>query len=213
MIDFLLNLGTSAYFALGAVSIMIVIWVLIITPLMNQITSLNNVVMEKLSLLPTTQVYGQLFEVITDQNVNNDALLKEYEIIKQTVSKLTDAVNDINHFQSECDDKMQQFVDSLAHLTILIKEYTTYFEFNDDRTSTQINSLVRARIDTTTFLIELMETLQQSKAIPAEFKSSSLYEIREDLRIGFESIKNKNYKSNPFNPRSGSIDKLTDFKY
>lgn len=213
MYEFFVNLASSAYFALGAVSVIIVIMILVITPIMNHLKQLDKVVMEKLSSLPTTETYSTLFGVITDQNVNNDAMLLEYQSIKENVEKLIEVVGGLDDFQDTCDIKMGKFMEQMNSLEDRLKEYGNHLEFNENRSSLQINSLVKARIDTTTFLIKLIDSLKGSSIIDSDLKSGSLYKIREDLRVGYESVKNTNYASTDRNPRSGTINKLTDFKY
>lgn len=213
MYEFFVNLASSAYFALGAVSIIVVVLVLIITPIMNHIKQLDEVVMKKLSTLPTTETYATIMGVITDQNINNESMLVEYQLIKESVEKLIEVVNGLDDFQDTCDVKMGKFMAQMNELENRLTEYGNHIEFNENRSSIQINSLVKARIETTTFLIKLIDSLKGSSIIDSDLKSTSLYKIREDLRVGYESIKNANYTSSDSNPRSGAINKLTDFRY
>jgi len=211
--EFIINLSTSAYFALGAVSITVIVVILIITPLMNHVKQLDEVVMKKLSLLPTTDTYSTLFELITDQNVLNEGLLKEYGEIRNSVIKLNEIISGLNGDQEILQHNMDIFIEQMNNLEISLEDYTAHLEFNDDKASRQINSLVKARIDMTTFLIKLIESLKASKHIEPDFSGETLYAIREELRVGVETIKNMNYRSHQTNPRSGSVDKLTDFEY
>jgi len=213
VLEILMNLSTSAYFALGAVLVTAIVFVLIITPLMNHVKQLDDVVMEKLSLLPTTDTYSTLFSIITDQNVFNEGLLKEYELIKDAVVRLNAIIAGMNGDQELLQENINLFVEQMRNLEMSLEDYAAHLEFNDDKSSRQINSLVKARIDTTTFLIKLIESLKASQHIDPNFNGDTLYEIREELRVGVETIKNMNYRSLKSNPRSGSVDKLTDFEY
>ena len=208
-----MNLSSSAYFAMGAVTVTIVVIVLLVAPLVNQMKQLDKVVMDKLSLLPTTDTYSTLFSIITDQNQLNDGLLVEYETIKNHVKNLTTTIGGLNDFQDTCDTKMTTFLTNIKQLEDSLKQYENILEFNGERSSKQINSLVTARIETTTFLIELVDMLKQDNKIPSGFNGARLYTIREELRIGAESIKNMNYKGSQYNQKSGTIDKLTNSKY
>lgn len=213
MFEYFINLASSAYFALGAVTVTIIIYVLVIIPIMNHMKQLDKVVMDKLSLLPTTDTYSTLFQIITDQNVFNEGLLKEYENVKNSVIELSQTIRDLNTDNEFVQQKINDFMEQMRHLEMSLEDYAAHLEFNDDRSSRQINSLVKARIDMTTFLIKLMDSLKATNQISPDFDGTTLYEIREELRVGAESIKNMNYHSSRINPRSGSVDKLTDFEY
>ncbi len=211
--EFLINLSTSAYFSLGLVSVTIVIYIFIIIPFVNHMKQLDNVVMEKLSLLPTTETYSTLFAVITDQNVFNDGLVKEYEETKDIIKSLIDVVAQVNADQKSVRTNIDIFLEKMQHLEMSLEDYSAHLEFNEDKNTKQINSLVQARIDTTTFLIELFESLKVSKSISSDFSDKTLYKIREELRIGVETIKHMSYTSSNINPRSGSVNKVTDSTY
>lgn len=213
-------LSSSAYFAMGAVAVTIAVIVFLITPLISQMKQLDKVVMAKLSALPSIETYATLFDIITQQNVYNDGLLREYNSIKKSVDGLTEVVGGLNDFQEACDIKMGKFMsnlDNLKHsldkLEDSLEEYTVQLEFNANKSSKQINSLVRARIGTTSFLINLIDMLKTTDNIPSGFNGSQLYEIREELKVDAENIKNMNYISPSRNTKSGTVNKLTDSEY
>lgn len=213
VIEFILNWSSSAYFAMGAVSVTIVILVLLVAPLVNQMKQLDKIVMEKLSMSPTSDTYTELFSVITDQNQLNDSLLQEYEEIKFSVDTLTETLIGINKIQGNCEENMEIFTSNMKKLESTLDDYVTQSEFNSDKSSKQINSLVKARIDTTTFLINMIESLKETNNISVNFDASKLYEIRENLKVGAETIKNMNYRTPIHNQKSGAVDKLTDSEY
>jgi len=213
VLEFITNISTSAYFALGVVSVTIVIYILVIAPLMNHVKQLDDVIMDKLSLLPTTDTYATLFSIITDQNVFNEGLLKEYEEIRDAVLKLNEIISGINGDQDKLRENMGIFIEQMNNLEMTLEDYASHLEFSTEKTSKQMNSLVNAKIDTTTFLIKLIDSLKTTKHIDQAFNGEGLYELRENLKVGVEIIKNMNYKSKQPNPRSGSVDKLTDSEY
>lgn len=219
MLEFILNIAASAYFAMGASIVIIVCIVLIIVPIMNRIKKLDDIVRLKLSLLPTSKVYSDILKQIVDGRKGEEEALKEFQKIKSDIDLLHQELKSLNEndfaerMGSICDVKTQKFLDELDELEKSLSNFSRYIRDNEKRSEIQLNNLVAARIDTTDILIDLVREMKDSKLITT-IDIQKLYDVKRNLQRGYDSVqRTSQFKVLNSNNKSGNFDRFIDEDY
>lgn len=218
--EFLLNIASSAYFAIGASVVIIVCIVLIIIPIMNRIKNLDEIVKNKLNLLPTSSTYGKIIDQIIEERKIEESSLKELYKIKDDIDILKNELSSLNKDDFEtkmgsiCELRSQKFITELADLEKSLSKFSRYIRDNEARSEIQLNNLVAARIDTTDVLIELLHDMKDSKVISDKIDIRKLYDVKRNLQQGFDSIqRSTRFKVLESNDKSGNFNRFIDEDY
>lgn len=218
--EFLLNIASSAYFAIGASVVIIVCIVLIIIPIMNRIKNLDEIVKNKLNLLPTSSTYGKIIDQIIEERKIEESSLKELYKIKDDIDILKNELSSLNKDDFEtkmgsiCELRSQKFILELADLEKSLSKFSRYIRDNEARSEIQLNNLVAARIDTTDVLIELLHDMKDSKVISDKIDIRKLYDVKRNLQQGFDSIqRSTRFKVLESNDKSGNFNRFIDEDY
>lgn len=218
--EFLLNIASSAYFAIGASVVIIVCIVLIIIPIMNRIKNLDEIVKNKLNLLPTSSTYGKIIDQIIEERKIEESSLKELYKIKDDIDILKNELSSLNKDDFEtkmgsiCELRSQKFITELADLEKSLSKFSRYIRDNEARSEIQLNNLVAARIDTTDVLIELLHDMKDSKVISDKIDIRKLYDVKRNLQQGFDSIqRSTRFKVLESNAKSGNFNRFIDEDY
>lgn len=218
--EFLLNIASSAYFAIGASVVIIVCIVLIIIPIMNRIKNLDEIVKNKLNLLPTSSTYGKIIDQIIEERKIEESSLKELYKIKDDIDMLKNELSSLNKDDFEtkmgsiCELRSQKFITELADLEKSLSKFSRYIRDNEARSEIQLNNLVAARIDTTDVLIELLHDMKDSKVISDKIDIRKLYDVKRNLQQGFDSIqRSTRFKVLESNAKSGNFNRFIDEDY
>jgi len=216
MPSFLLNISSSAYFALGASMVLITCIIIVVIPIMHRMRKLDEIVMEKLALLPTSRTYGTLLNQLVDHSIAHEAILDQYSQITELLSKLQNELEKLSNtdvveeFAKACDVKIHTFVETIAELDQRIADFAIHIQDNDQQSGVQLENLVAARIDTTDFIIKFVEQLTVNGVI-TDVSIVPLQEIKQNLQKGLDSVrKSGNYTVFQSNRKSGRINRFTD---
>lgn len=213
----LLNFSSSAFFALGASIILITCIVIIVIPIMHRMRKLDEIVMTKLALLPTSHTYGTLLNQLVDHSTAHEAILDQYTKIAELLSKLHNELDVLNNsnfvdeFAKECDIKIHTFVETISDLDQRIADFAIYIQDSDEQSGVQLENLVTARIETTEFIIKFVEQLTISGVV-SDISVAPLQEIKQNLQKGLDSVRKSDsyYKVYTSNRKSGRINRFTD---
>jgi len=220
MFNFLLNISTSTYFVFGASLVLTIFIVLIVLPLINRMKKMDDVLYEKMNLVPNKEDYKILLEEVRDHHDAQANFNNEYSEIKDLINELNTELEKINvkDFSNilldTCDSKIGGLMDDVSVLDERITDFANYMHENEKQTSVQIKNLVAARIDAVIFLIKFIEKLKESNVIEY-IDTDPLENIQRKLQKGLDSISGGgNYTVFNSNSKSGRVNRFTnDFKY
>ena len=233
MASFLLDISTSAYYVLGVMTVALAVLGFIIYPLIKHIQNMDNIVEKKLSLLPTSTVYEELFNTLKSVNKNNESISEEFQKIKEDVDLLTkelkilnktELINDMSDiFLEDRENLIGRFSKEVNIIDNDIKKFIEHFRYSfESSTRVQMDNLVLSKIVHTKVLIKLV-TEMISCGLIGEVDLNPLKTLISNLEDGFDSVNTEplknvihvsgGYKLLSSNFRSGNMSRLHDEKY